>query len=182
MPEFTDYVSFANAPVWDDMIGVQPTADAAGGGAPANINFGPSGTIRALAFVINDSISGQVQFSHRYKEGTDIEPHVHWTPVNTNTGNVLWSLDYYWLNNGETATGAPTNIQIQQAAGGVAWTAQIADFPTVVGTGKLVSSIFMFRLARITSGAPAYNANPALISFDIHFQVDSNGSRQEFIK
>ena len=34
----------------------------------------------------------QVQLPHAWKEGTDIEPHVHWFPTNTDTGVVRWWL------------------------------------------------------------------------------------------
>lgn len=179
MSRFTDFISFPAAPVWEAATGVQPTPDIVG---TVNTVFGPSGNIRALAFSVGDSISGQIRISHTYQEGTDIESHVNWSPINTDTGFVKWSLDYYWLNIGETAIGAPTTIVIEQAGGGVAWNSQLASFPTISGAGKLISSLFMFRLSRVLSTVPAIVGNPVLLSFDIHYLRDSVGSRMHDVK
>ena len=38
------------------------------------------------------------QIPHAWKEGSNIYPHVHWYPTNTDTGNVIWGLEYTWAN------------------------------------------------------------------------------------
>jgi hypothetical protein len=42
-----------------------------------------------------------VQIPHSYKEGSDIEVHVHWIPADTAPGagtDVCWGLEYTWAN------------------------------------------------------------------------------------
>ena len=108
MPQYTDVVSFPAAQVWDDMLGLYLSPTSSGPSTPTSINFGPSGTMRALSFGVGDQINGQIQFSHSYKEGSLISPHIHWTPVDTNTGNVNFQLTYYWFNVGQAAVGIAT--------------------------------------------------------------------------
>src|SRR6056297_1943626 len=39
-----------------------------------------------------------VQMPHTWKLGSNIRPHLHWMPTNTNEGNVLWRMEYKWTN------------------------------------------------------------------------------------
>lgn len=187
MPQFKDAIDFSASPQWDDIIGLSPAPTQSGGTNPVSINFGVGSAIRALAFSIGDAINGMVQFTHGYEIGTDVEPHIHWAPVNTDTGNVQWQLDYYWLNVNQGAIAAPTSITCEQAAGGAAWVQQLIGFTPLVsgspgGVDKGISSLFMFRLSRVAATAPSYVGSPALLSFDIHYRRDTVGSRQEYIK
>lgn len=183
MPQFTDSLEFSSAAAWDDIIGLSPAPAQSGGTNPTSVNFGVGSTIRALGFNVGDAINGMVQFTHGYEQGSNVEPHIHWAPVTTNTGNVKWQLDYYWLNVNEAASGSPTSITTEQAASGVAWTQQIIGFvPLVVGTGKLISSLFMFKLTRIAATVPSYTGQPVLLSFDIHYRRNTIGSREEYVK
>jgi hypothetical protein len=187
MPQFTDAIEFGASPQWDDIIGIIPAPTSAGGTVPTTVNFGVGSSIRALAFAVGDAINGMIQFTHGYYEGTDVEPHIHWSPVNVDTGNVKWSLDYYWININQAASGAPTTITCEQAGGGAPWVQQIIGFIPLVdgnpgGVPKLISSLFMFRLSRVAATAPSYVGAPALLSFDIHYRRNSIGSGQEYIK
>jgi hypothetical protein len=183
MPNYHDFLEFDDALAWDDMLA--PASALSPGATPANpIIFGPSGSIRVFGFGIGEDLGGTIQIPHSWSEGTIIHPHVHWSPVNTSTGNVAWSLDYYWLNVNAAAVAAPTTITTpDQAGSGVAWAHQLVSFPTIVGTGKLISSILIFRLSRVAATAPpALTGDAALLSFDVHIQKNTVGSRQLFTK
>ena len=183
MPQFTDALEFSSAAAWDDIIGLSPAPTQAGGTNPTSIDFGVGSSIRCLAFAVGDAINGMVQFTHGYEQGTNVEPHIHWAPITTSTNNAQWSLDYYWLNINGAASGAPITITTEQAGGGAAWTQQIIGFtPLVVGTGKKISSLFMFRLSRVAATVPEMVGRVALLSFDIHYRRNTIGSRQEYIK
>lgn len=167
---------------WDDQ---QVTLGALTQGAvPADpIDFGGSGTRpRVYGFGINEDMDGSLQFSHQYREGTDISFHVHWAPTVGTGGYVKWELSYYWMNIGEAGAGAPTVITVEAAAGSTAWAQQINAFPDIVGTGKKISSLIIFKLKRIASSGSAMSGDAALLSSDAHYQIDSPGSRQRLIK
>lgn len=168
---------------WDDML---VSAGALSQGAvPADaIDYGPFGANRprALGFAVGEDMNGSLQFSHRYKEGTDIEFHVHWCPVGTGGGNVKWRLSYYWQNINDAVVGAPTDIEVEAAAGTTAWSQKISGFPTIVGTEKKISSIIMFKLSRVAASTSELAGDACVLSVDAHFQIDAPGSRSTLVK
>lgn len=120
-----------------------------------------------------------VQIPHAWKEGTDIEPHIHWRQ----TGATLptWKLEYVWFNNGAavptewTTLTADTGV-FTYASGSLA---QISSFGMINGAGKTISSMLLLKLYRqddaVTGDVLAYQ-------FDIHFERDSLGSPQRYSK
>lgn len=166
---------------WDDAICSVGTLSQ--GNIPADpITFGASG-IRPMVygFGVNEDMDGSLQLSHRYKEGTNISFHIHWTPTSSAAGNVKWQLDYYWLNVGDAA-GASTSVTVEAPAGGTAWAHKITGFTAFVGTGKKISSVLVFKLKRIAASANEYGADAALLSVDAHFEIDTPGSDTELVK
>jgi hypothetical protein len=112
-----------------------------------------------------------------------IHPHVHWTPVDANAGNVLWQLEYSWATT-DYAFGAAAIIETVQAAGGVAWRHNRADFafiqPPVPAN---ISSMLVMRLFRDpTDPQDTYGSDAALLEFDFHIRENTRGSNTEFIK
>jgi hypothetical protein len=126
-----------------------------------------------------------VQLPHGWAEGSDIMPHIHWSPGNsTDTGAVRWGFEYTWAN-AEAAPGdafpATTTIYFDDAAHGVAYSHQIATFPAVSGMGMRKSSVLMCRLFREGGHAnDTFNTNAFAISFDLHIQLESSGSITEY--
>lgn len=123
------------------------------------------------------------QIPHSWKVGSSIYPHIHWMPTNTDTGNVLWRMEYKWINIGADGSGAFTSIDTLDAADGTSYKHQIADLPAIDGTGKTISSILSIKLSRIGGDASdTYNADALLKEFDIHYEIDTIGSREEYVK
>jgi len=122
------------------------------------------------------------QLPHSYKEGSDISPHVHWAPTDTDTKDVIWGLEYAWVNINGTFT-TSTIITILQAGSGTALKHQIAYFDDISGTGKTISSMLMCRLFRdATAALDDYDADASLFEFDFHYQRDTPGSQTESAK
>jgi len=49
--------------------------------------------------------------------------------------------------------------------------------------GKTLSSMILWRISRIGgSGSDTYPSDARLLEFDIHYQIDSLGSNEEYIK
>jgi len=132
----------------------------------------------------DESVHFIAQMPHTYKEGSDICPHVHWSPDSTNTGNVRWQLEYVIVNINGTFAGAATSDTITEAADGVALKHQLAEFTTIDGTGLTISHIIICRLTRMSSsdGLDTFTGNACFFEFDFHYQKDTQGSRTESAK
>lgn len=138
-----------------------------------------SGSIQGLLFngatQVNEVYSSG-EILHSYKQGSNLYPHVHWMSSTTGAGNVTWFLEYSIANvNG--AYGAPNTINVTQATTGAAWVHRLAELPAIDGSGLTIGSQIVFRLYRDANAAnDTYTDNAALISFGIHYQMDSVGS------
>ena len=129
------------------------------------------------------------QIAHSYKEGSVIYPHIHWIQESDNVPNVL--MQYRWYNNGEAppawkeVIGGDTifpyvqdQLQIQRL-----------DIDPTDAVGKRISSFVDVRLFRdsantsgLFSGTDSYPDGWLLKEFDIHIEMDSNGSSTELSK
>lgn len=164
---------------WDDLRAPATTISIFGFGTDPDFNstkigydFDPA-TTETLYIIF--------QMPHTWKEGTGIRPHLHWLPSNTNTGNVLWRIEYKWTNVGDTESGSFTTLDSLDAADGVAEKHQVASFAEIDGSGKTLSSVLSIQLSRIGGDASdTYNADALLKEFDIHYQIDRIGSDNEF--
>jgi hypothetical protein len=179
-----------DAEVWDDL---RVSMDKGSNGAVLddmpNVSNGPEIWYFRYDEKV-DAMSFVVQMPHSYKEGSTIYPHVHWTPKATQSGTVEWNFEYSWQNydatTPQTFPGITTNSIISES-GLTAGTHHITPLTTsnagIDGTGKRVSSILICRIWRDsrTSG-DTYNNDAGLLSFDIHFQIDTVGSRSPFAK
>ena len=174
---------------WDDLR-VAGSQARPGVTAPTLGAFGPSGNLRTLRFDAgqHDEIEFEIQMPHSWKLGSKLYPHVHWAPVSATTGNVVWELEYAWAN-ADGTFGAPSSMASDaQAAGGMAWVHKLAPLKSggnayIDGTGKTLSSMLVCRLHRNAgSGSDTLNADVAFLEFDIHYEVDSFGSNEEYTK
>lgn len=180
--------------LWDDLRIVPGAFQFSGSADPTLSDWQPGGsgsTIKVYKFVKNDQVFASIQMPHDYKEGSDLSFHVHWTPTdrgNEESGNTVgWKIDYSIANINSTfsststaaCTGTCTGTDDQH---------EISESVTVSGTGLKVSHILMIRIWRGDTGADdtwvgsTAALSPALLEFDIHYQKDTLGSRQLFIK
>lgn len=137
-----------------------------------------------------EAMSFTVQLPHSWKEGTTIYPHLHWIPKNTAGGNVEWNFEYTWANY-EAATPqvfpAITTSTVVASGPFTASTSLITALTTsnagIVATGKKISSILVCRIWRDASrAADTYAADAGLLFLDFHIEMDTFGSRSEFVK
>ena len=116
-----------------------------------------------------------VQFPHRRKSGSDVRPHMHWMPSGTDTGDVVWGLEYTWANINGTF-GNTTITTVTQTASGTANAHQMALFDAITGTGKTSSSMMLCRLFRdATNAADTYDEDAIGIEMDFHIEIDKLG-------
>lgn len=173
---------------WDDLR-LAGTDLRAGASAPAFTNF--RGGLWLQGFVTNqvDEVHFTIQMPHAWKEGTDISPHIHWTHNVLSPGNnagVVWKMEYSWTNIGDPF---PTTNTLEAP---LTWTtsppAQYKHILTpfsadISGTGKKISSQIIGRLYRdTTDDRDTWSGIALLIELDFHYQIDSLGSDELFIK
>ena len=125
------------------------------------------------------------QIPHAWREGTVLQPHVHWHKTTAAAGNVVWRLTYQWSAIGQplgavvTLTASTTSV----SDGNTANQHALTRLGSISGEGKKVSDMLLMKLSRLgADDADTYGASARLIEFDIHYQVSSPGSRKEFVK
>jgi hypothetical protein len=124
------------------------------------------------------------QLPHSYKEGTDIQFHIHLVYPDAVAGDSVWYFTYSWANM-DDAFAAPLNSgQVVIASPGVANYHQNAEIiANIDGTGKKMSSILLCSIQRTgTLGTDTYGNVIYLISGDFHVQKDTIGSDTEDVK
>lgn len=114
------------------------------------------------------------QMPHSWVAGGIIFPHVHWMPTSTNTGNVLWVMEYKWTNISEVDASSYSYPSTTVAASGTAYQHMFTEIGTGIdGAGKTSSSILSIRLYRAAANAAdTYTGDALLKEFDIHYLFD----------
>ena len=173
-----------NIPYYDDLrfpvTGINPpgaASDPTRETTYGTLTFSPSAT-NMIAIV--------AQLPHGYKQGTDLEAHVHWAKTTSAAGAVYWQLDYRWARIGETMDGSWTTVSSTTPSVSDDNTAEqhaITAFTTIDGSAAQISDILVMQLSRIGgNAADTYGAAARLLEIDIHYRIDRPGSTQEFIK
>jgi len=170
-----------NSTVWDD-IRVSLITRGSGGVNPVFSQI--QGKLFAYKFsgTADNEIFFEIQMPHGWKEGTKIYPHVHWAPNGTSTASVTWGMDYEWQNINGTFSGTTANIFTNIAADGVAKKQQITNIGTgIEETDKKISSMILCRLYR-AGNSDTNNDECFLLAFDVHYEVNTIGSREVITK
>lgn len=181
---------------WDDARTVPGAFQFGGAADPTLSDWQPGGagaTYKVLKFAKNDEIFATVQIPHRYREGADIEAHVHWTPCDRGAAEgagvyVGWKVDYSWANINDAFPSSTTLFMTGTCSGTDDDHLVGEGISAIDGDGMDISSIMMCRVYREDSGgndtwASAVGAQqPALLEFDLHIPIDSPGSEDEFVK
>ena len=173
---------------WDDII-VPGFALGSGASAPATTAFTPVTGMNLYGFSgtnsTPDELYATMELPHTYKEGTDLHPHVHWSPATNAAGNVAWQIDYSVqnINNGIVYPNS-TRISGASAASTVAFSHQLTEIDgPIPGTGRKIGDVITMRLFRDpTIGQDTYAGAAMLLSLGIHYRRDTLGSRGELTK
>ena len=142
-----------------------------------------------------------IQMPHSWHVGSDVYPHVHWTPDINAVGAdqcVKWGLEFNWTNIGAVAAlpeiiytdatdDSTQTIQNEQLVANTHYVSEFTlpanGFPPLDGAGKTISSMFVCRLFRNTADASDdYLGSAGLMEFDLHYEVDGHGSDSEMSK
>jgi len=128
-----------------------------------------------------DTIHFQVQFSHAMKLNTVIKPHGHLANKSAISGSASINLEFRWtwanLNTSFPAVtpDSPITADFTDAAALTSKLVGFTDITPVSGQGN-ISSILLGSLERLNTGYTTNNI--FLLGFDIHYEMDSLGSKQ----
>lgn len=184
---------------WRDELGDILTVQRNGAGITLNINeatvdFDYNAVYHATASLA-DMLYKNVQLNHDRNLAIELRPHIHWFQAKDYSPNFLFQ--YRWQINSGLKVTAWTFLKCNNLA-----------FPYTPGTtihqisysagisvppGTTLSDIVQFRIYRDTGNASLQftgncpyntggNASCPVMSFDVHLQIDSNGSTQELVK
>jgi hypothetical protein len=134
-----------------------------------------------------ESLSGTFELLHGYREGSDLWPHVHWSPRTGAAGNVRWVFEYIVrTNTGEFS--APAVLTAVQAAGGLGPNGRpiqhnVEFSAAIPGAGLVIGTQIRFVLRREpANAADTYGGDALLWAVGLHYEKDSAGSLQRFVK
>lgn len=166
---------------WDDMrfpsTGINPPGQVSDPDRDAN-----DGTF-LFDKASTEIIMGIAQMPHSWEVGTVIYPHVHWGPIDTGGGDVVWKFDYDIANTNEAFAGSwSTNSII--AAAGIVTNMHLPDgFAPLDMSSYDFSCIIKWRLSRVGgNGSDTYDDDAKLYELDFHYKLDSLGSGRQFLK
>jgi hypothetical protein len=139
--------------------------------------------LSSYGFQRGDQLYGCFEIPHDYKEGSNLRFHIHWIPSTTDTGSVVWILDFSCANANDVFP-ATENLKKTVAAAGAANTHQLSELaPIVSGTGKKIDSVVPFRLKRgEVADGDTFTGVAIALSVGVHYECDGIGSNQIFIK
>ena len=131
----------------------------------------------------DESLHFSIQIPHDWAEGTNLRPHLHWAPKTTNTGNVVWEIEYIAAKLDGTFPASATTLEVTTAADGTANKHQLVKFGDIDASELKISSMIHFRLTRLgDDGSDTFTGDAVACEFDAHYQRDSNGSYHELEK
>lgn len=184
--------------MWDDLRVPALSVRVPATGNPGFAQFKDNGAASQGVFLYwFDPASEQevyfvAQMPHSWKEGSDIEAHVHWVPADTAPGagtDVCWGLEYTWANINGTF-GNTTIIYGDEQTNGATETITVdkhymTEIGTITGSGHTLSSMLVCRLFRDATGnggTDDYDDDAGMLEVDFHYEVDSFGSKEEYVK
>lgn len=171
-----------NATVWDDLFTSIAAAKIPASNYPDWTAF--TANTNAYTFKLNDYVDLEtVELSHRYKEGTDLEVHLHLATngTNTNARKVKYIIYYTY---GLTSPGmhqftaeANMSAELTIAANTPDKSACYLTLGTIPGTGLKIGTQLKMRIKRIAGTGTEPTGDPFLGMVGVHFEIDTEGSR-----
>lgn len=173
-----------DATVFDDAFPVQLFTPS-GTSAPDLITV--AGGIVGWGFDGNTTteyLYGSVELPHKYKEGSDIDFHIHQVNFTAGAGDVKWNLEYVWAPiTGAIPSVATTVSSVNTIASGDVRNCKPVTIATISGVGRKISDVLMFRLYRNPAdAADTFPADICVTAMGCHYEIDTVGSRQPLVK
>lgn len=131
-----------------------------------------------------ETVGVLAQLPHAWKTGSILRPHLHWAKTTDVANGVVWQMRYRWLQ--QNATPGAWSSQVTGThvwAVGADQKHNMDTFGDIDGTGYGISDCLNIQFGRVSDAVgDTYTGDVVLYEFDIHYQIDSTGSAQEFTK
>ena len=142
------------------------------------------GNLEQFTFAINDYVQGSFEVKHDYKEGTDLDIHVH---VVTNgaeaSKEVRYSFEYWVADMDDASTTTSTLTCDDYALTNADGHHEYIDIGDISGTGLSIGAVVCFLFKRVAlSDGDNPSEDPFVVSLGVHYEIDTLGSRQETTK
>lgn len=176
-----------DATVWDDyVVALGPNNWKGSSNNPTLTKLADDGAgsqgVYAYVFGDGDEAIITAQMPHRWLEGSRIYPHVHFyclTDVDP-TDNFGIEFEYWWSDIGEDFPTNTTLVSEDTSTGiNTQYMHQITNVPSagIDGTGHTISSVLVCRIKRVAGTSDNYAGGIVFLDWDIHYQIDTVGSR-----
>ncbi len=171
-------------PVYDDFIPAVSVL-ATGSASPDVINViveGVAGSYFGFdGAATEERLTVKIELYHGYKEGSDIEIHVHSMPTTNNTGTCIWYFDYFYSPvNAAPVTGSTLSATATMTENQLGYDKTVS-LGTIPGSGVKLGDFIIGTLRRTPLG-DTYPDDMALKQIAAHCQLDTIGSRQRYAK
>lgn len=163
--------------VYDDCV---VALDARSGPAGAEPTFAAfAGPVFAWEFSgsASNALYFSLQLPHRYKHGSDLLPHIHWTKTTGTADAVIWGLDYVMASINSNFVTTATTIYTTNTCP-TSMQHKIASFPTISGTNFSGSAVMMGKIYRL-GDVDADTGTAWGLMLDVHYEADKLGSDSE---
>jgi len=175
--------------VFEDLQGNVALGKVPGVNAPSwtTWNFGIAGGVEfaVLGFAVNNYLDFTLQTRHAMKLNVVLDNHIHFAvPANDAGKKFKFQLDVIAAGVGAAfakPAGSPFTAEYTLAANdsGKHLLLDLADIPALNTT---LSSLYVCRLSRIAASATEYGSAVYVLFNDSHYERDSLGSAEEYVK
>lgn len=162
---------------WDDLT-VPFTQSKQGSNLKPDFDY----TNLGLLFPNNDAteiVDIIVQFPHNRKSQSSIRPHIHF--IQSSATQPVFKMAYRWYNNGDAV---PSFTTITASSFVYTYTSgsilQIVSFPEI--DGNKLNGLSSMMDIKIWRDDAVVSGDVLVKEFDIHYQLDGDGSQYEYLK
>ena len=132
---------------------------------------------------LNQYLHMSYQMPHGWLPGTAVRPHVHYTPLTTPSGVIVWEWVIYHApgGGGGVFSEGETIVRHADLTDTVAATTLVQPAGELdLGVGTRESHIMLMRLGRLGSDkADTYAGNAVYLSSDLHYKIEKVGTVHE---
>ena len=120
---------------------------------------------------------------HSWKKGSPVLPHIHFQTEDSNAGNMVLKFGYQVASINGDFSGSWTEETVTVPAGGNLNKHLIKAFSAIDMSNQGLSAMIKWQFQRLGNNASdTYAAQLRLLEVDFHYEIDSVGSGQEYVK